>query len=255
MLTGMLWQKVSSLLGAGSGGVRVVDHQPGRRALLLVLLAGVVVATAGLGFWLGRATSALDRTYLETLEVRHQASDARAATLTRQLADARLAQSIDAQAAQSLRDTVGELRGEVAGLREEVTFYKSLMAPSELNRGLQIADFELARGKKSNTFTYRLLLTQARERRQWVQGKVEMQVQGLRAAAEGPAVQEVLALTDLQEVETYPLRFRFRYFQDFSGTVTLPEGFQPQAVLVTVTPKGRSADAAQRSFGWTVQAG
>lgn len=252
----MLWQKVSALVsGSPHGGMRVVAHEPWRRSLMLVLLGLLILAAVGFGFWLGLSVSGLDRTYLDALETRHRAGQARIGILNQQLADARLAQSIDAQAAGSLRETLGELRGEVAGLKEEVTFYKSLMAPSSLERGLQIANFELGRGDARNSFTYRLMLTQAKERRDWVQGKVEVQVHGTRATEQGEGAQEVLPLTELAELESYPLRFRFRYFQNLSGTVTLPEGFRPQAVLITVTPKGRSADAAQRSFDWIVQAG
>jgi hypothetical protein len=162
---------------------------------------------------------------------------------------------VDAQAARSLRETISELRGRVAGLREEVTFYKRLMAPSTIERGLQIAEFELDRGEAENQFTYRLLLTQAEERRDWVQGGVELEVQGVRSTPDGGSVEEVLSLTELADTEAYPLGFRFRYFQNLSGTVTLPEGFRPRAVLVTLTPKGRSAERSERSFDWIVRAG
>lgn len=221
---------------------------------MLTLLALVVAGGVGLGFWLGQRTSELDGDYLAALETRERALQSRLEFLTRELADVRLAQSVDAQAAASLRDTIAELRDRLAVLREEVTFYKSLMAPSSIERGLQIAEFELGRGEQENEFTYHLLLTQAEERRDWVQGDVELAVQGVRAAADGSSMEEVLPLTEVSEPDAYPLKFRFRYFQNLSGTMALPPGFRPRAVLVTMTPRG-GADRAERSFDWLVEAG
>ncbi len=252
----MVWQKLGSRSApAPPGQFRVVRHRPLRRALLSLLLMGVVVAAAGFGYWLGGRHSELDQTYLAALETRGQALDARVKTLERALADARLAQSVDAQAARSLRETISELRHQLGALDEEVTFYKSLMAPSRIERGLQIAEFDLAAGRGDNEFTYHLLLTQAAQRRDWIQGSVRLDVHGLRAGPDGAAAEAVLPLTELASLEDYPLRFRFRYFQDLSGTLRIPDGFQPNTVVVTAKPRGRSADPKERSFDWIVPAG
>lgn len=233
----------------------MVAHRPVRRVLMLMLLGVVVASGVAVAFHLGKQTAELDLTYLRALESRERALEARLDTLTRELADARLGQSVDAQAAQSLRQTISELRDRVAGLREEVTFYKSLMAPSSIRRGLQIAEFELGQGESDNQFTYHILLTQAEERRDWVRGSVQVEVHGLRSRGDGTTVEEVLPLTELAETEDYPLEFRFRYFQNLSGTLTLPDGFRPRAVLVTMTPRGRVNDRTERSFDWLVHAG
>jgi hypothetical protein len=236
-----------------------------------LLSAGVVLtvaAAAGFGYWLGSSTSRLDRALQQALQVRNQANEATIAELTRELAQVRLAQSVDAEAAASLRDTITGLRTEVADLQEEVSFYRTLMAPSDVERGLKIAEFELAAGEAPQQYRYRVLLTQAEARRDWVQGGVELQVQGVRDAAGGRALEregsaheaseheaeEVLTLTDLAEPEAYPLKFRFRYFQDLTGTLTLPEGFRPRSVRVTATPQGRG-ERLEREFDWRVQAG
>lgn len=240
---------------AAAAGFRVVRHRPGLRLLLGLLVALVVAVGFAFGYWLGGAKASVDATRLDALSRAQRARQADLDRLTRELAVAELAQTVDAEAARSLRDTVGDLRDEIATLREEVTFYKSLMAPASLERGLQIAEFELGAGPGDNEFTYHLLLTQTAERRSWIQGHVRMDVVGVRAAADGSSVEEVLALTDVASVEDYPLRYRFRYFQDLEGVVTLPEGFRPRSVRITTTPSGGAADALQRSFDWLVRPG
>jgi hypothetical protein len=224
------------------------------RLLVSTLVAGVVVAAAGFGYWFGVSRVDLDSRYLAALEDKQKANAERLTALTRELADARLTQSVDAEAARSLRDTISGLRDQLGSLREEVTFYKRLMAPSSIERGLKIAELELAAGEKGNQFSYHILLTQAEERRDWVQGVVSVEFVGQGTAPDGAALEVVLPLTDLAEVADYPFPYRFRYFQNLSGVVTLPDGFRPRLVRVLAKPKG-AAERIERSFDWTVQPG
>lgn len=239
---------------AAGGQYRVVAHRPVWRAVVAVGVALVVVVAAALGYWLGAATRDLDATYLEALETRERALEVEVDSLTRDLADARLARNVDAEAARSLRDTISEMQERIGGLREEVTFYKSLMAPSSIERGLQIAEFDLGPGEGERVFVYHLLLTQAEERRSWVSGQARIAVEGLRTLEDGSVAEASLPLSDLSGLEDYPLRFRFRYFQGFEGQLTLPEGFRPRAVVVSVAPSG-GAEASERRFDWIVQSG
>ncbi|MDH3644394.1 MAG: hypothetical protein OES38_19975, partial [Gammaproteobacteria bacterium] len=165
-----------------------------------------------------------------------------------------LSREVDAQAAAQLREDIKSLRDEAAGLKEEVTFYKSLMAPSSIERGLQIAEFELAPAEEVNQFTYHLLLTQVEARRDWIQGDVRVEIRG-RHRPQGSSQYEelVLSLTEIAQVQPYPLKFRFRYFQDLSGMLTLPTGFVPEAVAVTAMRRGSRSDSLQRSFEWVVR--
>ena len=59
----------------------------------------------------------------------------------------------------------------------------------------------------------------------------------------------VLSLTELAKVDAYPLKFRFRYFQDFRGELHLPDGFQPKSVVVTAV-RDKGGDV-QRTFAWS----
>jgi hypothetical protein len=233
---------------------RLVVESRWQRALLRLALVTVVLAAVALGYWLGSRTVAVDHDYLGALERIKASQEDAIERLNRDLVDARLSQSVGQQAAQALRGLVSELRSEVAGLQEEVTFYKSLMAPSTLTKGLQIADFQLFGAEDGREFAYQVLLTQAQVRRDWVQGRVALGVRGLAPDA-GTGSETVLSFADLDPDGTYPVKFKFRYFQNLTGRILLPEGFRPDAVLVTVMPAGRDAEALERSFPWRQPAG
>ena len=242
----------SSASGSDVARVRVVPHRPVRRALVLTAFALIVAGSAGGGYYLGRSVADLDRKYLASLEELERDNATQMQRLREQLIDAQLNRQITVEASAALREDIVRYREEAAGLEEEVTFYKSLMAPSSVERGLQIAQFELTEVEDSNQFSYHLLLTQMEARRDWVQGSVRVDVRGRSTSAVSVDEERVLSLTELAEVDPYPLKYRFRYFQDLSGVMSLPAGFLPEAVDVTVDRGGSRQDNVQRTFDWPI---
>ncbi len=214
------------------------------------MLAGWLAAALAIGllaFWLGRRQAAVDLDHLAALEDQHRTLHAEVEEARNQLVDRELAFDIDRQASIALQETIKELRDDVAELRKEVALYKSLMAPSSLERGLRIADFELTPADRDGAYQYRLLLTQVAQARNWVEGGVKVMVEGSSAENAG----QVLSLTELGHDGKYPLPYRFRYFQDLAGIVVLPDGFQPARVSITADPKGRGK-LLERTFEWEV---
>jgi hypothetical protein len=226
----------------GAQEIRVVSHHPLSRLAWAIGVAVICVLGAVGGYWLGSAKGGLDGTYVASLESLQQANARQIADLRAQLVAQGLNREVDSQTSQELRLTIKGLRDEIAELSEEVAFYKSLMSPSELTRGLQIADFEVRSTLMADQYQFHLLLTQVESRRDWIQGDIELLVHG--------SDQQVLSLTEIADADTYPLKFRFRYFQDLSGTITLPEGFEPESVEITARRRGASAKNLARSFAW-----
>ncbi|NKC00141.1 MAG: hypothetical protein GKR90_16860 [Pseudomonadales bacterium] len=135
------------------------------------------------------------------------------------------------------------LLGQVETLSEEVTFYKSLMAPSELAAGLQIAELDIT-PRAADAYHFEILLTQKAIRRRFISGSVAVEVRGVDAG--GGVV--VKSFTDLVNDTQYPLKFKFRFFQDLTGQFTLPQDFTANEVVVTATQNGK--DPLTSTFPW-----
>ncbi len=241
--------------------MRVMPYEPGKRVLILSLAVVLGLVIVAGGYLFGRAQSGLDLRYVAALREIDQANEVRITELLGELIDANLSGEVSHQATQELRKTIKTLHDEVAGLKEEVTFYKSLMAPSSVERGLRIQEFEVTQGDQPGEFSYHLLLTQVEARRSWIQGDVRLNVLG-KMTLEGDEEQQdgrqkddqlVLSLTEIAEIDAYPLKFRFRYFQDLSGVMTLPSGFTPERVVITALRRGGSATKLEQTFDWVVR--
>jgi Family of unknown function (DUF6776) len=226
--------------------VKVVADRPIRPVVAIVLAAIAVVIIAAGGYSLGLHQRGAPLALFESKDVvrlRQHATE-----LERKLADIQLSQVVDHDSNESLRQTIKSLRDELSAAQEEVLFYRQLMAPSEAQRGLRIEKFELNPGQTANEINYRLLLTQVVERHDWANGVVTVDVAG-----NWDNEQVVLPLTELTKVDSYPLPFRFRYLQDFTGVMAIPEGLTPERVIVTAATTGKAGKRIQRTFNWTLE--
>lgn len=230
--------------------VKVVQHRPLMRALGIALVGGLGIVLAVVGYQLGSHYTEKRLAEVSEIEHAYEAAQERAEELQRRLADFELGVSVDGDAQEQLRQTIKGLRDELAEGREELRFYRQLMAPSAAERGLRVERLDLTRREGAPAVDYRLLLTQVVDRQEWISGKVTVTVIGQVADSE-----QVLSLTDLAAVDPYPLSFKFRYFQDFTGSLTLPDGFVPASVNVAAETSGRGAKRVERTFAWMVEEG
>ncbi|MCR9279277.1 MAG: hypothetical protein NXH85_15055 [Pseudomonadaceae bacterium] len=217
-----------------------VDTSSRRWTVLAALIAGVIVLVGG--YAVGRIHAGQIASSLSDELARESAQVETLTGVRDQLADVELDRTIDAGASEILRATIKQQKDEIAQLQEQVNFFQRLMAPGSAPRGVMIDRVELSRA--GDAFEYYVLLTQLEDRRSWVSGLVVIDVIGQRGGA-----QQVLSLTELTEVDSYPIKYRFRYFQDFSGSLSLPDGFEPSAIRVRAD-QSSGKDNLEREFAW-----
>ena len=223
----------------------VVPWTPVQRLVSVIGLAAAVAAAAATGYLLGVRQFEFDRSQLGALGERIRALEFELESSSQQLADASLAREIDRQALAIQREEMADLRQTVGELREQLAFYRNLMETSSPEQNLQVANFELLGAQGPNTYGFRLLLIQRMDQADWISGDVEMDVTGLRGGEE-----QLLAWSKMTDADPYPLRFRFRYVQRLSGSLTLPDGFRPLLVTVRLSSSGERAVRVERTFAW-----
>ncbi len=232
--------------------LKVVAHRPVRRVLLITGIVLFSVLCVILGFALGQNKVIADRVSSGLLTRDLNVASDQIQDLEAELVEARLALEVQSNAADALRENMQTMHTDAQRLREEVTFYKSLMAPGEVQEGLKIAELELRKEAGAAKYQFELLLTQVALRRRFISGDVRVDVIGTGEQGETSA-QVVKSLTELGFTDNYPLRFKFRYFQDLKGEFELPRGFEPDRVLVTTVLKTRDPnmpETTQESFPW-----
>ena len=212
-----------------------------------IILVAIVI---GWGcFELGILQAGYQRTasYNEILAMTEQISGlkARIEELTEENAQLQSNNAIDATATRQVNERLDRLNQETLELKEELVFYRSLLSPSELEPGLQILGVQLVKDAKDNIYGYKVVLTQRRNRNLFADGVVEMQISGTQ---EGEAV--ILDSKTVLADKKGELKFKFKNFQSLEGQVSLPDGFEPQTILVRVNPRSRSLKRIERNYEW-----
>lgn len=224
----------------------VREHLPHQRAVLAIITLLVVLGLTYAAYDYGHSRAGFDYDALQQarddLQQSLQEREQQLAELQDRIAVLERAAEIDKQGYQVVDESLRSLQSEILELKEEVAFYRSIVAPRESSRGLRIQRFKITPGSEAHTFRYKLVLSQVMTNNKIARGKVIMEIEGVRDGKH-----EVLALEKVAMEKTDKLAFRFRYFQNFEGDLLLPADFTPSRVLVKLVSSGKTL---QKSFDW-----
>lgn len=218
-----------------------------RVQVVLILLAALAIA-----FWLG--TMSMNLPFLEDL-VASEVSDKNKmirqleksnGQLRNEAALAKRSAEAESVALREMKTMLREKDAELLQLTRELRFYRTLYLPDADNAALQVRALQLQAGATAGEFAYRLILTGMPRKREKISGVI-----GLRVAGEqqGEAKELVVEAVRGARKKEAP-RFSFRYFQEISGSLSLPEGFAPSGVQVELLRDGKKSKPVVASYRW-----
>ena len=230
----------------------VVPHRPIYRAMTFIAFLAMLGFFCGLVFHYGKTQGmALKVTWIkERDDIQHELGRANDLIdkMRQELAVLKVSGVIDDKANQEIRLTIEGLQELNAQLNEEVTFYKGVMAPNFEKKGLRIEKLDIT-ADSARSVKYSLLLTQVVDEHDWLQGQVEISVRGQLGVEE-----KRFALSELDQEKSDTVRFRFRYFQNINGRMTLPYGFEPLEIMVVAQSSG-GVQRLEKDFDWSLNGG
>ncbi len=152
---------------------------------------------------------------------------------------------IDRAACETVRQSLSALQARVGELQEQVAFYRGIVSPEESRAGVRVYQFRVRPTAVERVFQYELILIQSVRHNRRVKGLVQLAVAGMH----GDAPQR-LPLSALSLDGSDTLVFSFKYFQEFSGEIRLPEGFRPVRVSLALDPDGKQP-SIETEYDWT----
>lgn len=167
-------------------------------------------------------------------------------TLTQRVGVLEKGGEVDRKATEGIRQTVKELKAQISTLEEEVAFYKGIMAPSANDKGLRVSKIEITPVEGGSRYRYSIMMTQVADNSSYISGLAAVNFVGLRGGE-----RLILPLRDLDTTVTdLGVKFRFRYFQEVSGELTLPDNFTPEQVQVVLQSTGGKAQRVEQTIEW-----
>lgn len=227
----------------------IVIQRPVLWVVGLFLLTGALLLMVWGAYEYGRYSAGYDSSgssqYIVNLEKALNEAKAEIVETRRQASMLERNRQIDEDASKQVQQSLVKAQEEVLALKKDLAFYKSIVAPELGNRSIAIQTFELKPDSEGN-FQYKLMVSQRGRNDVFARGTIKITIEGKK---QGTAT--TLKLSDISNDTKKVMKFGFKYFQNFEGTLTLPETFKPDSVHVRVNPKSGKLKPIDEQFAWS----
>ena len=237
--------------GSPQQHLKIVSYNPAasffRKGFYFLLIIASLAATYFVGSWHVTGLLMTVQQERDSLFEQVEMKDNDLIDLNQRVAVLEEGSKLDKQSSDDVRESVKDYRDRIADLEKEVTFYKNIMAPAGKNTGLHIQKLEL-QALANNNFKYKIVLTQREKNQSYVSGQAAVSVIGQK---DGQKV--IYSLKDLsKDQKDLGVKFRFRYFQNIVGDLTLPDGFKPEEMQIILQTTGKKPVRVEQAFTWTI---
>jgi len=226
----------------------ITIQRPSRWVLGFVLLMALLAASIWFTFEAGRRMAGFDTLETDRIIDGQQAEIERLqgdlAEYQRQAAMLERNSKIEDDASGELKKSLSAAQNEVLVLKKELAFYKSIVAPEQTKPTLMIQTIQLKQGAGGD-YEYKIMVSQQGRNDRFARGTVDVSIEGTKQGAK-----EVLALSAVSDDVEKPMKFGFKYFQNFTGELKLPEGFEAKFMRIKVNPNSKTLDSIDEKFPW-----
>lgn len=150
----------------------------------------------------------------------------------------------EAQAVRDAQETIRQLQAENTSLRSQVAFLTQLFGGDD--GPIEISDLELS-SASDNAVRYWFKVSRTSPAGDMLTGQALLQVRGRYHGEE-----HYFDLAELTPDAREGHKLGFRQFQEIDGTLTLPDGFTPDELLVIIVPDDKETGGARRHFKWLI---
>jgi len=217
--------------------------------LSLLTIICIILLSLWFSFEYGRSTAGFDSSeadaYIEQLQAQLDEAQAEIVESSRQATMLKRNSLIDDDASVQLKESLAQAQSEVLKLKKELSFYKSIVAPEQGSRSLAIQTIQLKKDAEGE-YRYKIMVSQRGRNDQFARGTVEVTIEGVK---KGQPV--TLKLAEVSNDTKKPMKFGFKYFQNFEGVMNLPEAFYPDFLRVEVKPSTAKIKSIDEQFAWS----
>lgn len=227
------------------GQLIVRPYRPSRiRLAVLAICVLMLVVFAG-GYVVGskQFSESMQQRRVQSREL--DQAHREASRLRQSQSNLQLALQVDMATLEQVRKQMTELQSRLVAQENELSRYRSLLGDTGKS-GLYIDSFSVRPSAGEKSFEYSLVIRQVDAMIKTLDVTIDVTVAG-RLDNQDIAY----SLADLDpKVEAGPIKTRFKYFKVREGTLSLPEGFEPDRITIVVTSSGKKSKTAEATFSW-----
>ncbi len=219
------------------------DHTPLWRLLgCLILLAAAFAA----GYQLACRRAVNDETQLSTEHAERDQLLIELTAVREQVRQLTQTQQVNLETARVVQTQLQVAQQERQFCQRQIEAFEQLAHANGFGIA-QVEDFQLWKATAAHQFNYQFTIKQLIDNFGESKGRITITLVGHNANAK--AVR--LTLAELTGSKPNSHWARFDNFQQFSGSILVPDGFTPQQLAITLDPTTKNLLALSTAFAWT----
>jgi hypothetical protein len=131
---------------------------------------------------------------------------------------------------------------QIRELERELKLYRSIMAPAETVKGLQISHFNWQQ-QADNNYSWQLSLSQAGSQGRALSGFVSVSLVAMRG-------NEEVIVPIIKDEQNKRFGYRFKYFQHLTGNILVSEDLTPLSIKVVAQSTVKGQQSIEKEFPW-----
>jgi hypothetical protein len=231
----------------------VKPHRPGRQLIMGIVAASVLGVAAWMAFEYGqwqkiyaRMTALAHSQSTEAAEESIEKLKTENTDLLQRITILERAAQIDKEADLRLQAHIRELQDQTYELKEELEFYRKVVATAKEDSGLRIQGLRVEPLSEAGRFRYELVLTNLGKDDKVTAGDATIEVAGRRQGSP----QKFQITTSKDGSRTTTLAFSFVHFHRLEGDFTVPDDFEPESVRVVIRQGSVKEPRHDASYEW-----
>lgn len=212
--------------------------------LSLFVFVGIIYISYDLGTNHGIETVLGGDAIKDGFERQAQSLEDKNRTIYQELALLRRQSKIDKVTIEELKISHKDLMDELVSVREELSFYRQVIAPEKISALISLQTFKIEPQTEKNVYQLNLTLVQTKKRRSTLVGTVEILVEG---TFKGKTI--TYSHADIAQGDK-KIAFSFKYFQNVATKIKLPKDFAPAKVFVRAYLKGKNKAEVNEDYSW-----
>ena len=156
---------------------------------------------------------------------------------------------------------------KIAALEKELTFYKGIVSPGANKKSLYLQSLEIipisvkqeqADADEKNHYQYKFIIARQAKKNTYAKGSITIFINGLQDNKEVKLSMFSLLVDvkgEKKAKKEKEFKYGFKYFQEFSGIISLPEGMVPQSVDITINSKKKKSIIELSDLVWSKTGG
>ena len=226
----------------------IVHYRASQIVWLALAVAVILYAVALAGFFYGNKTYSDNQAYIGELETGIDELSQGLALKQTALATLQLTAQVDAAALEQTRQQMLDMQRQIYRREQELKLYREMLQDNTKTTGLKVGDIHIEQ-VGDRQFQYDWVAQQKNHEAKNLQVNAKIWVIGKQ---DNKPV--TLSLDEIDaEVDDLPIQLKMKYFSINRGIMTLPEGFSPEQIRVTLRYPWTEKPQFDKKLPWIVE--